>query len=75
MFLDGSTPDALVKAIPDEEKPVPLEMPSINPILEELKLMRQELGRAMRIIESQQELLRKHSGSRERTMPSVKKVA
>jgi transcriptional regulator with XRE-family HTH domain len=58
-----------------EEKPVPQEMPSINPILEELKLMRQELGRAMRIIESQQELLRKHSGSRERTMPSVKKVA
>ncbi|MFN7301187.1 MAG: helix-turn-helix domain-containing protein [Bacteroidota bacterium] len=60
---------------PTERKPVPVEVPNVNPILEELRLMRQELGRAMRIIESQQELLRKHSGSRKNTMPPLKKVA
>jgi len=62
-------------APPVQPQPVPVEVPNVNPILEELRLMRQELGRAMRIIESQQELLRKHSGSRKNTMPPLKKVA
>lgn len=64
-------------APPVQPQPVPVEVPNVNPILEELRLMRQELGRAMRIIESQQELLRKHSGNRNKnTMPPfVRKVA
>lgn len=81
-IFDGAQADALVKAVPvenqeAERKPVPVEVPNVNPILEELRLMRQELGRAMRIIESQQELLRKHSGNRNKnTMPPfVRKVA
>lgn len=81
-LFEGASADALVKAVPvenqeAERKPVPVEVPNVNPILEELRLMRQELGRAMRIIESQQELLRKHSGNRNKnTMPPfVRKVA
>ncbi len=77
MQLDGAPVDALVKGVPvEEKKPVPVEVPGVNPILEELRLLRQEMGRAMRIIESQQEMLRKHSGNREHMMPSfAKKVA
>ena len=77
MQLDQAPADALVKgAPPEEKKPVPVEVPGVNPILEELRLLRQEMGRAMRIIESQQEMLRKHSGNREHMMPSfAKKVA
>jgi DNA-binding XRE family transcriptional regulator len=78
LHVDGPA-DGYVHGLPNEDpipekKPVPQEMPQLNPFLEELRLMRQELGRALKVIESQQELLRKHSGSREHTMP-LKKVA
>lgn len=79
LLHDGAPAGALVHGLPFDETPAPppVEVPGVNPILEELRLMRQELSRALKVIESQQELLRKPSGNRHKnTMPPLeRKVA